>query len=156
MSEVTFVVESGVALPPRTIPNAGPRDSKYPVDQLQEGQSFAIPLGNYAEDGTFTPFAAGSEDAEKQARQKQSQMSGLAKNRGIKLATRYFDGSDEGKSPFASTPAPCLGVWHGGKAKAKAPKPEAPATDAPAPAAPAPAAPAAPAAPQASEDVVVL
>lgn len=142
MSEVTFVIESGVALPPRTIPNAGPRESKYPVDQLQEGQSFAIPLGEWDGD-VFKPFAAGSEEAEKQARQKQSQMSGLAKNRGIKLSTRYF--ADE--SPFGSTPAPCLGVWHAGKAKPRKAKEEA------APAAPE--APAAPAAPT-DDDTVVL
>lgn len=152
MSEVLFVVESGVALPPRTIPNAGPRDSKYPVDQLQEGQSFAIPLGNYNEDGSFTAFAGGSEEAEKQARQKQSQMSGLAKNRGIKLTTRYFSGADaDNASPFASVKAPCLGVWHAGKATKKEKKADAPAAPA------APAAPQAPAAPvQADDETVVL
>lgn len=148
MSEVTFVVETGVAVPPRKIPNAGPRESKYPVDRLQEGQAFAIPLGTHNEDGSFTAFAAGSEDAEKQARQKQSQMSGLARNRGIKLTTRYFSGADEAsQSPFSSTPAPCLGVWHAGPAKPRKAKGE----DAPA----APAAPEAPQAP-AADDVVVL
>lgn len=95
-----FQIESAVPLPPRTIPNAGPRESKYPVDQLQEGQAFAVPVKD-----------------EKEARQKQSQMSGLAKTRGIKLVTRFFREGEQ--SPFASTPAPCLGVWHGGKADEK-------------------------------------
>lgn len=105
---VTFVIESGVALPPRTIPNAGPRESKYPVDSLQEGQAFAVPVTD-----------------EKQARQKQSQFSGLAKTRGIKLVTRYFSGEEGSESPFANTPAPCLGVWHGGKATPKKKKADA-------------------------------
>lgn len=107
-----FAIEGGVPIPPRTIPNAGPRDSKYPVDQLQEGQAFAVPVKD-----------------EKEARQKQSQMSGLAKSRHIKLVTRFY--RDGEQSPFANTPAPCLGVWHGGKADPKARKPKAnAATDA--------------------------
>lgn len=138
-----FTIEENVALPPRTIPNAGPRESKYPVDTLQPGQAFAVPVTD-----------------EKQARQKQSQFSGLAKSRGISLVTRFFAEN----SPFKNTPAPCLGVWHDGPAKPKkakaAPAPaatdgnagsnEASATPA------APAAPAAPVAPAAAEDTVVL
>lgn len=101
-----FTIESNIAIPARTIPHAGPRESKYPVDQLQEGQAFAVSVRD-----------------EKEARQKQSQFSGLGKSRGIKLVTRFFSGvSDETQSPFASTPAPCLGIWHMGKAEPKAPK----------------------------------
>lgn len=111
MTEATFVIESNIAIPPRTIPNAGPRDSKYPVDQMEEGQGFAIPISG-----------ADAEAIEKSARQKQSQMSGLAKARGIKLVTRFYPGGEDGASPFASVPAPCLGVWHGGKADPKKPK----------------------------------
>lgn len=94
-----FTIESGVAIPARTIPSAGPRESKYPVDKLVQGQAFAVPVTD-----------------EKQARQKQSQFSGLAKTRGIKLVTRFFAKD----SPFASVPAPCLGIWHDGPAVAKA------------------------------------
>ncbi len=113
----TFTIESGVAIPARTIPNAGPRASKYPVDQLQEGQGFAVPLGTYDENDNFTAFAPGSDEAQKQARQKQSQFSGLAKTRGIKLVTRYFATQED--NPFTSVAAPCLGVWHGGPAEQK-------------------------------------
>lgn len=153
MSEIAFVIEDGVAIPPRTVPNAGPRESKYPVDALKQGQSFAIALGTYGEDGSFTQFAAGSEEAEKQARQKQSQMSGLAKNRKIKLLTRYYSGVEGLESPFASVKAPCLGVWHDGEAKPKQRKAKEENAAPQAPAAPdAPQAPAAPA----SDDVVTL
>lgn len=101
MNDAIFQIEQGIAIPARTIPNAGPRESKYPVDKLQPGQAFAVPVKD-----------------EKEARQKQSQMSGLAKTRGIKLVTRFF--RDGEQSPFANTPAPCLGVWHGGEAEKKA------------------------------------
>lgn len=100
-----FTIESNIAIPARTIPHAGPRESKYPVDQLQEGQAFAVAVKD-----------------EKEARQKQSQFSGLAKSRGIKLVTRFFSGEEGSASPFANTPAPCLGIWHDGKAVPKAPK----------------------------------
>lgn len=112
-----FVIEDNVAIPARVLPTSGPRESKYPVDQLKEGQGFAIALGTYAGEGeneTFTPFSIGSEEAEKQARQRQSQMSNLGGKRKIKLITRYFDGTPGNESPFKSTAAPCLGVWHGG------------------------------------------
>lgn len=99
MNDPQFVVERGVAIPPRTIPNAGPRESKYPVDNLKEGEAFAVSVKD-----------------EKEARQKQSQFSGLAKTRGIKLVTRYF----QSDSPFANVQAPCLGVWHAGTRTAKA------------------------------------
>lgn len=97
-----FVIESGIAIPPRTIPNAGPRESKYPVDKLTKGQAFAVVVKD-----------------EKEARQKQSQFSGLAKSRGIKLVTRFYSGEEGSKSPFPSTPGPCLGVWHDGPATPK-------------------------------------
>jgi hypothetical protein len=119
---VNFVIESGVALPPRTIPNAGPRESQYPVDKLTQGQAFAIPLGTYDEAGNFTAFAAGSDEALKQSRQKQSQMSSLARTRNISLVTRYYSGVGESQSPFSNVPAPCLGVWHDGPAKEKKPR----------------------------------
>lgn len=124
-----FVIEDSVAIPARTIPNAGPRESKYPVGELNVGQGFAIPVKD-----------------EKESRQKQSQMSSLARSRNIKLQTRFFSGEDGNVSPFKSTPAPCLGVWRvEGTATKRTPKAK---TD-PAPVAPAPEAPAAPAAPAA-------
>ena len=101
-ANAVFTIESGIAIPARTIPNAGPRESKYPVDQLQEGQAFAVPVRD-----------------EKEARQKQSQFSGLAKTRKISLVTRFYSGEGENVSPFPNTPAPCLGIWHNGAAKPK-------------------------------------
>lgn len=88
---MSFVINKGVAIPPRTIPNAGPRQSKYPLDDMEPGDSFDIPVEN-----------------DKQARQKQSQFSSLAKTRRIKLTTRYL--AQEG----------VLRVWHAGDAEAQA------------------------------------
>jgi hypothetical protein len=84
---MSFQIQKGIAIPPRTIPNAGPRQSKYPLDDMEPGDSFDIPVEN-----------------DKQARQKQSQFSSLAKTRKIKLVTRYL--SAEG----------VLRVWHNGDA----------------------------------------
>lgn len=131
---VVFEIEDGVAIPARTLPNAGPRESMYPLDNLQKGQGFAISLAD-AKDGDFS----------KASRQKQSQMSSLAKTRKISLITRFFDGSEGNESPFKSVAAPCLGVWHDGPAKEKKAKP-APAPVDPNAQAPAPVPPAAPAA----------
>ena len=83
---MSFTINKGVAIPPRTIPNAGPRQSKYPLDEMEQGDSFDIPV-----------------ESEKQARQKQSQFSSLAKTRRIKLVTRYL--AAEG----------LLRVWHDGE-----------------------------------------
>lgn len=94
MSE--FTINKGVAIPPRTIPNAGPRQSKYPLDEMTPGDSFDIPV-----------------ESEKQARQKQSQFSSLAKTRKIKVVTRYL--SAEG----------LLRVWHDGEATEEATEAEA-------------------------------
>lgn len=90
---MSFQISKGIAIPPRTIPNAGPRQSKYPLDDMEPGDSFDIPV-----------------EGDKQARQKQSQFSSLAKTRKIKLVTRYL--AAEG----------LLRVWHDGEA------PEAEAT----------------------------
>jgi hypothetical protein len=84
---MSFVIQKGIAIPPRTIPNAGPRQSKYPLDEMEQGDSFDITV-----------------EGEKQARQKQSQFSSLAKTRRIKLVTRYL--AAEG----------ILRVWHDGDA----------------------------------------
>ncbi len=92
---MSFVINKGIAIPPRTIPNAGPRQSKYPLDDMEQGDSFDIEVTD-----------------EKQARQKQSQFSSLAKTRRIKLVTRYLAAEN------------LLRVWHDGDA------PEAVATDA--------------------------
>lgn len=97
-----FTIANGIAIPPRTIPNAGPRDSKYPVDELQEGQAFFVNVTD-----------------EKQARQKQSQFAGLARPRGIALITRYIadEKTDPGfKAAYGDAVVyPILAVWHGGK-----------------------------------------
>lgn len=96
-----FTIANGIAIPPRTIPNAGPRDSKYPVDELQEGQAFFVNVTD-----------------EKQARQKQSQFAGLARPRGISLITRFIadEKSDPGfKAAYGDAVVyPILAVWHGG------------------------------------------
>lgn len=131
MNNAVFVIEDNVAIPARVLPNAGPRESMYPIDKITQGQCFAVSLAEAKNGEDGTP------DYGKLARQKQSQFSSLAKSRGISLVTRFFDGSEGNESPFKSTPAPCLGVWHDGPAKPKKEKkvkpaaaaPEAPATE---------------------------
>ncbi|MES2704815.1 MAG: hypothetical protein V4649_19400 [Bacteroidota bacterium] len=93
---MSFTINKGIAIPPRTIPNAGPRQSKYPLDDMEQGDSFDIVV-----------------ESEKQARQKQSQFSSLAKTRRIKLVTRYL--AAEG----------LLRVWHDGDAPEQAEATEA-------------------------------
>lgn len=93
-----FLVRKAVPLPPRTIPNAGPRTTKYPLDSMEAGDAFGI-----------------SVESEKQARQRQSQFSALAKSRGIKLSTRYFAEANE-VTEALGVEAPALGVWHMGAA----------------------------------------
>lgn len=101
MNTPVFQIANGIAIPARTIPNAGPRDSKYPVDDLQEGQAFFVNVTD-----------------EKQARQKQSQFAGLAKSRGIKLVTRFIasEATDPGfKAAYGDAVTyPILAAWHGG------------------------------------------
>lgn len=113
MNPAVFIIEDNVAIPARVLPNAGPRESMYPIDQLVKGQGFAVSLAN------TKAGADGVVDYGKAARQKQSQFSSLARSRDISLVTRFFDGSEGNESPFKSTPAPALGVWHDGPAKAK-------------------------------------
>lgn len=98
-ANTAFLVRKAVPLPPRTIPNAGPRSSKYPLDGMEPGDAFGI-----------------SVESEKQARQRQSQFSALAKNRKIKLSTRYFAEDNEVTEALGVT-APALGVWHMGAAE---------------------------------------
>lgn len=157
MNSAVFVIEDNVAIPARVLPNAGPRESMYPIDKIVKGQCFAVSLAD------AKPGEDGKPDYGKLARQKQSQFSSLAKSRDISLATRFFDGSEGNESPFASMPAPCLGVWHDGPAKpnkekkvkpaAEGATPEAPATEADA-AAPTPPVPTPPAATE--EEPLVL
>lgn len=157
MNNAVFVIEDNVAIPARVLPNAGPRESMYPIDKITQGQCFAVSLAE------AKPGEDGTPDYGKLARQKQSQFSSLAKSRGISLVTRFFDGSEGNESPFKSMPAPCLGVWHDGPAKPKKEKkvkpaaesatPEAPATEANA-TAPAPPVPVPPAATE--EEPLVL
>ena len=93
---VAFLVRKAVPLPPRTIPTAGPRQTKYPLDSMEEGDAFGITVTD-----------------EKQARQRQSQFSALAKSRGIKVSTRFFAADNEVTAALGVA-APCLGVWHMG------------------------------------------
>ena len=131
MNSAVFVIEDNVAIPARVLPNAGPRESMYPIDKITQGQCFAVSLAE------AKPGEDGTPDYGKLARQKQSQFSSLAKSRGISLVTRFFDGSEGNESPFKSMPAPCLGVWHDGPAKPKkerkkkdaGPSPESPTVD---------------------------
>jgi hypothetical protein len=97
-SATAFLVRKAVPLPPRTIPNAGPRTTKYPLDGMEAGDAFGIHV-----------------ESEKQARQRQSQFSALAKSRGIKLSTRYFAEANE-ITEALGVEAPALGVWHMGEA----------------------------------------
>lgn len=97
-STTAFLVRKAIPLPPRTIPNAGPRQTKYPLDDMEAGDAFAIPVDN-----------------EKQARQRQSQFSALAKSRGITVSTRFF-ATDNDTTKGLGVAAPCLGVWHLGDA----------------------------------------
>jgi hypothetical protein len=97
-ANTAFLVRKAVPLPPRTIPNAGPRTTKYPLDSMEPGDAFGI-----------------SVESEKQARQRQSQFSALAKARKIKLSTRYFAEANEVTEALGVT-APALGVWHMGEA----------------------------------------
>lgn len=101
MNAPAFTIANNIAIPARSVPNAGPRESKYPVDDLEEGQAFAVPV-----------------ESTKQARQKQSQFSGLAKTRGIKLVTRFIE-KDEDNPGFEGITAPFLAVWHAGPAPQK-------------------------------------
>lgn len=100
-ANTAFLVRKAVPLPPRTIPNAGPRTTKYPLDSMEAGDAFGI-----------------SVESEKQARQRQSQFSALAKSRGIKLSTRYFAEDNEVTEALGIS-APALGVWHMGEATAE-------------------------------------
>lgn len=95
---VAFLVRKAVPLPPRTIPQPGPRTTKYPLDQMEAGDAFGI-----------------SVESEKQARQRQSQFSALARSRKIKLSTRYFADDNEYTEQLGIS-APALGVWHMGPA----------------------------------------
>jgi hypothetical protein len=67
-----FVVGTG-PVPPRVAPLRGPRGSIYPLDKIQSGEYFDVPV----------PSAA-------KAAQKRSYLSALAKSRGIKAETRYL------------------------------------------------------------------
>jgi hypothetical protein len=67
-----FVVGKG-PVPPRVVPLRGPRGSIYPLDKIQPGEYFDIPV----------PDAA-------KAAQKRSYLSALSKARGIKAETRYL------------------------------------------------------------------
>lgn len=102
MSNPEFTIVKNVPIPPRTIPTAGPRGSKYPIDSMEEGDCFPLEVKD-----------------RKEGQQKQSQFSGLAKTRGIKLITRYYSGEEGNEPPFEGVTAPCLGVWHGGPAEVK-------------------------------------
>lgn len=111
-STTAYLVRKAVPLPPRVIPNAGPRTTKYPLDDMEAGDSFAISVDN-----------------EKQARQRQSQFSALAKSRGIKVSTRFFP-TDNEYTAGLGVAAPCLGVWHMGEAEEGEEAGEAAATEA--------------------------
>jgi hypothetical protein len=80
-----FTIETGVAIPARQSFPRGARGSMYPLETMKEGQSFAIPVKD-----------------KKEADQKRSYLSSLAKSRDTKAVTRYFP--DEG----------VVRCWHGG------------------------------------------
>lgn len=42
-NKATFKIDDGVAIPPTVRTSSGPRDSKYPFEQLNPGQSFHVP-----------------------------------------------------------------------------------------------------------------
>lgn len=103
-----FVIEDGVSIPKREFESA-PRGSQYPLEQMHEGQSFALPVlgaeGAQKRDGTPLTVA---EDAKRKAAQKQSYFSSLGKRLGINVVTRYFPDGEDGEGVSA------LRVWHNG------------------------------------------
>lgn len=106
MNAPVFTIAKGVAIPARTLPTAGPRESKYPVDDLQPGDAFAVVCRD-----------------EKEARQKQSQFSSLARTRKISLVTRIIT-KHEDNPGFTDAEGnglavPFIAVWHDGAAKPK-------------------------------------
>lgn len=105
---MSFQIEQ-VAVPPRKLPNAGPRASKYPVDEIIEA-------------GVGYGFGVSVKD-EKEGRQRQSQFASLAKSRGVRFATRVILSEDD--NPFTTVNAPLLGVWYNGPRTAADPVEEA-------------------------------
>lgn len=101
VQKVAFAVVKSVPIPARTVPQAGPRTSKYPIDDFNEGEAFAVSVASA-----------------KEARRKQSQFSALAKKRNIKLVTRTIlrDADNPG---FEGVTVPFLAVWHDGAADAE-------------------------------------
>lgn len=106
MSNVQFVIEDNIPIPKREV-EFGPRGSQYPIEQMNPGQSFVVPVygeeGQQDKEGNVLSVA---EDAKKKASQKQSYFSALGRKLGIKVVTRYFaDDAQHG---------PHLRVWHDG------------------------------------------
>ena len=103
-----------VSIPARSVTSA-PRESKFPLAALVaagEGSAFAIALRD--ENGN----AYEGDELKKKASQRQSQMSQLAKTRGIKLTTRVIEKQED--NHFDGVSVPLLGVWYTGPATAKA------------------------------------
>lgn len=102
MSKFEIQIEDGVEIPKREAPT-GPRGSVYPLEQMREGQSFAINIvgeeGHTRRDGVVL---TAEEDAKRKAAQKQSYFSQLGKRLGISVVTRY------------NAEAGTLRVWHNG------------------------------------------
>jgi hypothetical protein len=107
MSQVQFVIEDNIPIPKREV-EFGPRGSQYPIEQMQVGQSFRVPVqgeaGNEDKDGKVLSVA---EDAKKKASQKQSYFSALGRKLNIRVVTRYFAEDAEY--------GPHLRVWHDGE-----------------------------------------
>lgn len=104
-----FVIEQGVAIPPREFGPHEPRESQYPFAQMKQGQSFAMPIKGdenaTKKDGTKLTVA---EDAKRKAAQKQSYFSSLGKKLGINVVTRFYPEGED------SSGTPSLRVWHNG------------------------------------------
>ncbi len=98
MSDFEFTIDDNIEIPKREAA-FGPRGSKYPIDELEEGQSFAVHVEVSEagvvnrKDGT-TKHLTLAETTKRKAAQLQSMFSSLAKKRGITLLTRFIASGD--------------------------------------------------------------
>lgn len=118
MAKFDIQIEDNVVLPKREGNFGGPRESKYPFRQMKEGQGFAIPITGRARTVGDKSYNA-EEDAERQARQKQSSFSSTGKRLGINIKTRYVRSEPAAnetylKSKWDQFGGPFLLVVHGG------------------------------------------
>lgn len=109
---------TNIPLPSKSVA-AGPRKSKYPVDDaIAAGVGAAFGIELRTKDGEIPV----GEALKKLASQKQSQISSLAESRNVDLATRLIE-DQETASAFQMT-APILGVWYTSETRTVRPRKE--------------------------------